>query len=299
MRYAVTGSSGLIGSELTRVLQASGHEVVKLVRRPPQQIGGDEVSFLPDGQGLDAERLGPVDVIVHLAGHPIASGRWTESFKGQVRDSRVVGTRALVDGLRNLPSPPKVLISASAIGIYGDRGDEELIESTSPGDDFLAQTCREWEAEAMRAAELGIRVVCLRLGMVLAPNGGALQRMLPFFRMGLGGRLGSGRQWVSWVALPDVVGAVRFISDRTDLTGPVNMVAPEPVTNAEFTRALARTLRRPALFPAPAFGLRLLYGEMADALLLASQKVKPSVLTERDFAFRYPDIEAALRWALG
>ena len=229
-----------------------------------------------------------------MAGESIAEGRWTDEKKKRIRESRVKGTKLLGDAIANLTQPPKIFICASAIGYYGNRGDEVLNEASAPGDDFLAKVCVEWEEATSLAAEKGIRVVKARFGVILDKNGGALAKMLPPFRMGLGGRVGSGKQWMSWIALDDVVGALEFVLENSALTGPVNFVAPRPVTNAEFTKALGKALSRPTIFPIPAFGVRLVFGEMADALLLASQRVQPERLTAAGYAFRFSELEKAL-----
>jgi uncharacterized protein (TIGR01777 family) len=234
------------------------------------------------------------DAVVHLAGESIAEGRWTEAKRGRIRDSRVQGTRVLADTLARLIHPPKVFLCASAVGFYGSRGDEELDEESPAGSGFLSDVCREWESACRPAVEAGIRVVNLRLGMVLSTRGGALAKMLPIFRLGLGGRLASGRQYVSWITLDDVVEAIQFVMATDSLEGPVNAVAPGAVTNREFTRVLGRVLRRPAILPAPAFALRCVLGQMAQELLLASTRALPRRLLEAGFAFRDPDLEGAL-----
>ncbi|HZI95439.1 MAG TPA: TIGR01777 family oxidoreductase [Patescibacteria group bacterium] len=287
---AVSGGRGLVGSALTEAL--AGARVVRLAR--PGSGNGNSVLFDPKGGSIDAVRLEGCDAVVHLAGEPIAAGRWNASRKEKILHSRVEGTRLLVDGLSRIARRPRVLVCASAIGYYGNRADEELKESSSPGDDFLAKVVRQWEAEAGRAASLGIRVVTLRLGIVLSAKGGALARMLTPFKLGLGGRLGDGRQWMSWIHIEDLVRVILFALQNEALSGPVNAVAPEPARNADFTVALAGALHRPALMPAPAFALRLALGEMADALLLSSARVVPGRLAEAGFAWKFPRLEAAL-----
>lgn len=296
---AISGAGGLVGGALIRDLAASGATRILRLSRTGAASDGAVVPWDPAAGRFDARPLEGCDAVVHLAGESIASGRWSTSKKEAIRKSRVEGTRLLVDGLRGLQRRPRALVCASAVGAYGDRGDEILDEGSAPGDDFLARVVREWEAEAARAAEAGIRVVSLRLGVVLAKEGGALRKMLPPFRLGLGGRLGSGSQWMSWIHIEDLVGIIRFAVDRQDLSGPVNAVAPEPVTNAVFTAALARALRRPAFLPAPGFALKLAIGEMAQALLLSSQRVVPKRLLELGRAFRYPRVDAALAGILG
>jgi len=299
MRIAVSGSTGLVGSEVVTVLAAGGHEVVRLVRRMP---GPGETSALrwdPAKREVDAAGLEGFGAVIHLAGENVGSGRWTAARKASIRDSRVNGTRLLCEALAGLARPPKTLVCASAIGIYGDRGEESLSEDRPAGAGFLAEVCREWEAAAAPAAEKGIRVVHLRIGMVLSPKGGALPRMLPLFRAGLGGVIGSGRQYVSWVALDDLPLILLHALQCGFLRGPVNAVAPRPVTNREFTEALGKVLSRPTPLPVPAFALRIAVGrEMADALLLASARVVPRRLEETGYRFRFPELGGALRHLL-
>jgi uncharacterized protein (TIGR01777 family) len=247
---------------------------------------------------MDAQHLEGLDVVVHLAGENIASGRWTSEKKRAIRESRVNGTSLLSESLARLSRPPSVFLSASAIGYYGDRGDELLTEESPPGKGFLPDVCTNWEKATAPAVEKGIRTVHTRFGIILDANEGALAKMLTPFRMGIGGRIGDGKQWMSWIALADVVDALKYLIEDTSTRGPVNFVAPNPVTNAEFTKALGRVLSRPTLFPVPAFGVRLAFGEMADALLLSSQKVEPSVLADRGFPFTWPTLEPALRHIL-
>ena len=298
MRVAVSGSTGLVGSEVVASLSAAGHEVVRLVRRAPAP-GEKAVRWDPEKGEVDAAGLEGLGAVVHLAGENIASGRWNAARKAAIRDSRVNGTRLLCEALAGLARPPKTLVFASAIGYYGDRGADVLTEESSPGAGFLPDVCREWEAAAEAAARKGIRVVALRIGVVLSPKGGALSRMLPLFRAGLGGVIGSGRQYVSWVALDDLVGIVLHALQCGELRGPVNAVAPVPVTNRELTEALGKVLSRPTLFPVPAFALRFAVGEMADALLLSSARVVPKRLLETGYSFRSPELETTLRRLLG
>jgi hypothetical protein len=279
-------------------LSAAGHEVVRLVRRTPAP-GEKAVLWDPEKGKVDVAGLEGQDAVVHLAGENIASGRWTAGRKAAIRDSRLNGTRLLCEALAGLARPPKTLVCASAIGYYGDRGAEVLTEESPPGAGFLPGVCREWEAASGPAARKGIRVVLLRIGVVLSPKGGALSRMLPPFRAGLGGVIGNGRQYVSWVALDDLVGIVLHALRSGELRGPVNAVAPVPVTNRELTEALGKVLSRPTLLPVPAFALRLAVGEMADALLLASARVVPRRLEETGYRFRFPELPAALRHLLG
>jgi uncharacterized protein (TIGR01777 family) len=295
--YAVSGASGLIGSALTAALEAEGHSVLRMVRREPSP-GSGEIFYDPPSGRIEAEKLEGLDGLIHLAGENVAAGRWSPARKARIRESRVKGTRMIARALAGLEAPPELLLNASAIGFYGDRGDEELDESSGPGEGFLASVCREWERETEPARAAGIRVVRLRIGVVISPGGGALQRMLLPFKLGLGGRLGDGRQYVSWIALADLVRAMLFIIARQELEGAVNGVAHSPVRNAEMTRVLARLLGRPALFPAPAPLLRLALGEMAEGMILASGRVLPNKLLNAGFSFEYPDLESALRHAL-
>jgi uncharacterized protein (TIGR01777 family) len=290
-RILVSGSSGLIGSALLLALQSGGYEVSCLVRGGSSgkgRIGWDLT------QPLVPESVSGFEAVIHFAGESIAS-RWTESKKKAIRDSRVLGTRHLAEGLARAASPPRVLTSASAVGFYGDRDDEILREESAPGGSgFLPEVCREWEAAADPAVQAGIRTVFLRTGIVLSADGGALKQMLPPFRMGLGGRIGNGRQWMSWIDLHDEIGAIGHILTNDSLRGPVNCVSPHPVTNAEFTRTLAAVLSRPAIFPMPAFAARLAFGQMGDELLLASQRVEPAKLLASGYVFQKPDLSLAL-----
>ena len=298
MRLAITGSTGLVGSEAVTVLSAAGHEVVRMVRRVPAP-GEKAVRWDPVAREIDAAGLEGMDAVVHLAGENVGSGRWTAARKAAIRDSRVNGTRLLCDALAGLARPPKTLVCASATGYYGDRGEEALTEESLPGTGYLAEVCREWEAASDPAARKGIRVVALRIGMVLSPKGGALPRMLPLFRAGLGGVIGSGRQYVSWVALDDLPHIILHALQRGDLSGPVNAVAPRPTTNREFTEALGKALSRPTPLPVPAFALRLAVGrEMADALLLSSARAVPRRLEGTGYRFRFPELGPALRHML-
>jgi uncharacterized protein (TIGR01777 family) len=297
MKILVSGSHGLVGSALIKSLTTAGHEVVRLVRRE-RAFGSPEIEWHPNQGRIDAEHLEGLDAVVHLAGESIASGRWTSDKKRAIRESRTKGTLLLSQSLAGLSRPPGVFVSASAIGYYGNRGDELLTEKRAPGDDFLAGVCIDWEKATGPAVEKGIRTVVTRFGIILDANGGALEKMLTPFRMGIGGRIGTGKQWMSWIALEDVVNALRFVIDDGAINGPVNFVAPNPVTNAEFTKTLGRVLSRPTLIPIPAFGIRLAFGEMADALLLSSQRVEPSVLQNRGYLFKWPALEPALKHLL-
>lgn len=297
MNVLLTGASGLIGQALIPFLTASGHQVTRLVRRQAKP-GEPEVRWNPQAGTIDQAGLEGFDGVVHLAGENIA-GRWTPAKKVRIRESRANGTRLLCVALAQLNSPPRVLVAASATGYYGDRGEEVLTEASGPGSLFLAEVCREGEAATEPAARAGIRVVNLRIGFVLSPKGGGLARMLPPFRMGLGGRIGSGRQYMSWIAIDDLVSIMLFAASEEALQGPVNAVAPNPVTNQEFTKILGHVLRRPTLFPLPAFVARFALGQMADELLLASARVQPARLLSSGYQFRFGDLEDALRHFLG
>lgn len=313
MRVLVSGASGLVGGALRRSLALDGETCVALVRRPaggghaagastltsPANIVWDPYSDRPlESAKYGAKgtsRLEGFDAVVHLAGENLGEGRWTPARKAAFGRSRVVPTRRLAGLLAGCAAKPRVLVCASAIGWYGDRGDETLTEESAPGTGFLPELCREWEAASGEAEQAGIRVAHLRFGVILARHGGALKAMLPLFRLGLGGRLGSGRQWVSWISLADVVSAIRFVIANEDLRGAVNTVAPNPVVNAEFTRELGAALHRPAVLPAPAFALRAALGEMADAALLSSTRALPCRLEQAGFAFQHPLLASALR----
>jgi len=294
---AVTGSSGFLGSALVSSLAAGGHRVLPLVRREVRP-GEDALRWDPVSGAIASPGPAIVDAVIHLAGESIAGGRWTAVKKQRIRESRVDATRRLTDTLTRLAKPPAVLVCASAIGYYGNRGGEVLSEESRPGAGFLADVGREWEAASAAAILQGIRVVTLRIGIVLSPAGGALAKMLTPFRLGLGGVVGSGAQWMSWIALEDVIGAIRHVLATDALRGPVNAVAPTPVTNTEFTRTLGRVLGRPTLLPMPAFAARLAFGEMADELLLASLRVVPTRLQASGYRFREPTLGGALRSAL-
>ena len=297
MQVLITGSSGLVGTALRSFLGGGGHRVRRLLRAP--SASEDTTSWDPASGTFTTGAFEGIDGVVHLAGESIASGRWTATRKARIRDSRVVGTRHLCEALAQLDTPPKVLVAASALGFYGDRGDEVLDESAALGSGFLPEVCQAWEDAAAPARERGIRVVHLRVGIVLTPKGGALAQMLPPFKLGVGGILGAGDQYMSWIALDDVLGIVLHALTDESMRGSVNAVAPQAVTNREFTKTLGAVLRRPTVLPAPAFALRLALGEMADALLLASTRVDPAVLRAAGFEFAYPHLEGALRHVLG
>jgi uncharacterized protein (TIGR01777 family) len=282
--------SGPIGTALLPALATAGHRVTRLVRRAARRE--IEIQWDP-AQPLSPQAFSGFDAVIHFAGESIV-GRWTAAKKVRIRDSRVLGTRHLVEALTRAASKPSVLITASAIGYYGNRGSELLMERSAPGDSFLASVCKEWEAAALAAETSNIRVVPMRMGVVLSSSGGALKQMLPPFRMGLGGRLGSGKQYWSWVSVHDVVAAILHVMKHDGIRGPANMVSPNPVTNAEFTRVLASVLHRPAPFPMPAFVVRALFGQMGDELLLASARVLPEKLLSSSYEFRQSDLAAAL-----
>ena len=301
MKILISGASGLVGKELTALLTTQGHEVVALVR----ERGASGIYWNPEGEGkpgeLDREALARAapDAVVHLAGDNIAQGRWNDAKKARIMDSRVKGTALLAGALARMAKPPALFISASAVGWYGDRGDEQLREASAPGDDFLARVCKAWEAACEPACAKGIRTVNLRFGFILSPQGGGLAKLLLPFKLGGGGILGSGKQWMSWIALDDVAGAILHTLHTHALSGAVNTVAPHPVTNREFTKTLGKVLGRPTILPMPAFAAKLAFGEMAEALLLASQRVSSDTLVNSGYTFRHPDLEGALRFMLG
>lgn len=297
MKVVISGSSGVIGQRLVASLEAAGETVVRLVRQESRNNTTGTHRWDPANQLLDAAAIDGCDAVVNLNGRNIGDGRWTPQTKEELRSSRVLPTRTLARAIARCERPPPVLINASAVGIYGDRGDEELDESSSPGDGFLAELAREWEAAAGAAASPRTRVVALRLGMVVSREG-ALEKMLTPFRYCVGGPIGSGRQWWPWVSIDDVIGAVRFVISSPEVSGPINVVSPRPLRCREFTAALGRVLKRPAILPMPAFAVRLVLGEMADALLLASALVRPTVLEHHGFRFRVADLENAIRLAL-
>lgn len=296
MKTLVTGATGMVGPRVLRMLDRP----TVLTRNPDrarQTIGhlaGRIVGWDPLAGPPPAEAFDGIEAVMHLAGESVAEGRWTAAQKARIRDSRVIGTRNLVQGIRQAATRPAVLVSASAVGYYGDRGEEELTEAASPGHDFLAEVCVAWEREAFAAEELGVRVVTERTGIVLGAGGGALAKMLTPFKLGAGGPLGNGRQWMPWVHVTDLARLYLHAAEHASIRGPMNAVAPNPVRNSEFTKALGRQLRRPAFMPAPYLGLRLLFGEFAQ-VLFASQRVIPRVALDTGFAFQYPDIAAALK----
>lgn len=295
MRIAVTGSTGLIGTALVRSLRTDGHEVVRLVRRVPR--AADEVRWDPRMQRVDAVGLRGCEAVVNLAGAGVGDRRWTDAYKKEIRDSRVLGTAAVAEAIASLDEPPRVLVSGSAVGYYGDTGNRAVDESSPPGYGFLSTVCIEWEAATAGAQEAGIRTVFARTGLVVARGGGVWGRLFPLFRAGLGGRLGDGRQYWSFIALHDHVAALRHLIDTETLEGPVNLTAPQPVTNREVTAAMGRVLRRPTPLPVPAAALRLALGEMAGDVL-GSQRVLPKRLSESGFSFAFPTVDQAIRAAL-
>ncbi len=292
MRIIVGGASGLIGTSLVPQLGASGHDVRRLVRGVAQ--GGD-VSWDPLAGKLDAQSLNGCDALVHLSGEGVASGRWTEAKKRAIRDSRVISTRLLASAITSIERPPKVWLCASAIGWYGSRGDTILDEDSGPGDGFLAGVCKEWEESTVPARDAGVRVVNLRFGVVMSADGGAFRQMMTAFKAGVGGVIGDGKQYISWIAIDDAVNGVLHALDNPFLSGPVNISGPKPVTNRTLTKVLGQVLRRPTIFPMPAFMARLAFGEMADEMFLASARVRPKRLEESGFVFAQPDLEAAVR----
>lgn len=299
MDVVVSGASGLIGTALCRSLRADGHRVIELVRRPVADGETDALRWDPAGGQLDASALEGVDAVVHLAGAGIGDKRWSEARKREVLESRTRSTALLAEAVASLADKPSVFVSGSAIGYYGHRGDDVVTEATSPGGGFISRICVEWEAAAQPALDAGIRTVFIRTGIVLAPEGGAFGKLVPLFKLGLGGKMGGGREWWSWISLDDEVRAIRFLIDNP-VHGPVNLTAPNPARNAEITRALGEVLHRPTFLTVPSFGPKLLLGsELAESLLFMSQRVEPAVLEEHGFEFHHPGITAALRDAFG
>jgi uncharacterized protein (TIGR01777 family) len=297
-RVIVTGATGLVGAPLVAALEQAGAQVIRGVRRPVRDANR-EMYWNAEQGDIDSGKLEDAAAVIHLAGENVAGRRWTESFKRLLRDSRVKGTHLIADAIAHAGAKPRALVCASAIGYYGSRGDERLTENSPPGDDFLAGVCREWEAACQPARDAGVRVVNARIGVVLSPDGGALAKMLTPFKLGLGGKIGDGRQYISWIALHDVVAALEFLAATPSLRGPVNLTAPAPVTNADFTKTLGHVLSRPTLIPMPTFAARLAFGEMADATLLSSTRVLPQTLVDAGYAFQSPQLEPALRRLLG
>ena len=296
MKIVVSGATGLVGSALTPVLASLGHDIVPLVRRQPA-AGELVLAWDPERSMIDRDGLEGIDVVIHLAGENVF-GRWSADKKQRIRESRVQGTRLLSDALAGLTRPPQALLAASAIGYYGDRGDEAVSEWSAPGEDFLAYVSRDWEGATTAAARAGIRVVNMRFGVVLTTAGGALAKMLPAFRLGLGGRVGSGNQYLSWIALDDALNAIVHLLATSRLAGPANLTAPSPVTNREFARTLGKVLGRPAVLAVPAFALRLAFGSEGAAMLQSGQRVLPGCLLASGFHFRFDTVEPALRHLL-
>jgi hypothetical protein len=298
MKILITGATGLVGTALSPILAAKGHEVFKLVRKAPTSAGEirwDPESAVSEG---DLEKFAGFDAVVHLAGDNVASENWNDEKKRRIRDSRTVGTKNLVDALRKCGKPPKSFIAASAVGFYGNRGDEILTEDSDTGEGFLPEVSRDWESEIRKAGDFGARVVMLRIGIILAKDGGALEKMLTPFKFGVGGVVGSGKQYMSWVTLDDVVNAFVFAIENEELRGPVNLTAPNPVTNEEFTKALGEVLNRPTIIPVPEIAIKLLYGEMGETLVLGGNRVLPKRLEGAGFEFGETDVRKALRKVL-
>lgn len=298
MKILISGASGLVGTTLSALLKAGGHDVYALVRRAARKA--TEISWYPDDGSIDSDKLEGFDAVIHLAGESIAGRRWNEAFKQTVLTSRINSTRLLATALCRLKSPPAVLISASAIGIYGDRGQNVLTEQDPPGEGFLTEVCKAWESESEPVKACGIRLVNPRIGIVLSRQGGALAKMLPPFELGLGGVMGPGSQIMSWIAIDDLARAFQHCLETDSLSGPVNFTAPQPASNREFTRSLGKVLNRPTLMQVPEFALKLGLGpEMAQALLLDSTDVRPAQLLQSGFEFQYPELEPALKHVLG
>jgi uncharacterized protein (TIGR01777 family) len=295
MKVLITGATGLIGTRLQETLRDAGHELLLASRRAPKDDSYIQWD-IHDGFA-EPERLEGVDAVIHLAGENL-NGRWTDAKKKAIRESRILGTRNVVDAISGLKQRPRVLVSASAIGFYGDRGDDLMTETSPPGKGFLPEVCREWEAESRRAEDAGIRTVLLRAGIVLSKDGGALGTMLMPFKLGIGGVIGSGKQWMSWVSLNDHAAVVKYALENEMIRGAVNSVSPNPVTNEEFTKTMGEVLYRPTLIPVPEFAVHLAFGEMGDTLLLDSTKVAPKRLEDAGFEFNFPDLKKALENAV-
>jgi len=294
MKILISGASGLVGTHLIPTLKAKGHEVYKLVRKTPK--GSDEIQWDAEKGFSETEqaKLENFDAVVHLAGDNVASENWSDEKKRKIKDSRVVGTRVLVDALKQAKNPPKIFVSAAAVGFYGDRKDEVLTEDSAPGEGFLTDVCTAWEDEIKKAEEFA-RVVFLRIGVVLAKDGGALEKMVTPFKFGVGGTVGSGKQWMSWIALDDLIKIIHFSLENENLRGAVNAVAPNPVTNEEFTKTLGKVLHRPTVLPVPAFAIKLLFGEMGETLLLQGTRVLPKKLADANFDFQFTNLEEAMK----
>jgi uncharacterized protein (TIGR01777 family) len=298
MKILITGASGLVGTHLIPTLAAKGHEIYKLVRKTPRT--SDEIQWDAKTGFSDVEqaKLEGFEAVVHLAGDNVASENWSKEKKQRIRESRAVGTRVLVDALKKTENPPRIFVSASASGFYGDRKDEILTEESPKGVGFLPDVCDEWEIEARKAEDFGARVVTPRIGVVLSKDGGALDKMLTPFKLGVGGVVGSGKQWMPWIALDDMIGVIHFALENDDLKGAVNTVSPNPATNEEFTKTLGKVISRPTILPIPEFAIKLLFGEMGETLLLQGQRMQPKRLEEAGFRFKYPNLEDALKHAI-
>ncbi len=298
MKVLITGASGLIGTELQKSFKEKGYEMLLASRSEPKDDGHIQWNMDTGFADADLPKLEGLDAAIHLAGENVSGLRWTDEKKKAIRDSRVFGTRTMIEAFARLEKKPKVFIAGSAIGFYGDRDDAEMTETSSVGDTFLAKVCKEWEAESRRAEDMGIRTVLLRTGIVLSKDGGALATMLTPFKFGVGGVVGSGKQWMSWVSLDDVIAIINFALDNESMRGAVNVTSPNPVTNEEFTKTLGSVLYRPTFLPLPEFVVNLVFGEMGDALLLASTRVKPKRLLDADYEFKYTDLKTALEHAV-
>ncbi len=303
MKILITGASGLVGTELQKSFAEKGYEMLLASRnplqKPAQSKGIDHIQWSIDEGFAEPEKLEGIDAVVHLAGENVSGGlRWSDEKKKAIRDSRVLGTRNVVDAISKLKDKPKVFVASSAIGFYGERGDEEVTESSAAGDTFLADVSKAWESESRRAEDAGIRTVLLRTGIVLSKDGGALGTMLTPFKLGVGGVVGSGKQWMSWISMEDELAIINFVIENENIRGAVNAVSPNPVTNQEFTKTLGEVLYRPTFLPLPEFAVSMVFGEMGDALLLASTKVIPKRLTDARFEFKYPDLKPAIENAV-
>lgn len=298
MKILISGASGLVATHLIPTLAAKGHEIYKLVRKTPKSADEIQWDALEGFSETEAAKLEGFDAVIHLAGDNIASENWSKEKKQRIRESRAVGTRVLVDALKKTKAAPRIFISASASGFYGDRKDEILTEESPKGTGFIPDVCDEWEIEARKAEQFGARVVSPRIGVVLSKDGGALDKMLTPFKLGVGGVVGSGKQWMPWIALDDLIGVIHFVLENDDLKGAVNTVAPQMVTNEEFTKTFGKVISRPTILPIPEFAIRLLYGEMGETLLLQGQRMQPKRLEEAGFRFKYPNLEDALKHVL-